>query len=209
MRHCHRNGCDMIRGMGWFDDVPASDWELSAADSLFNRGEDWRLHSVQLHRDTIGFPFSLGFHQAADMLVNRQVEQGRAVGYLAFPALFLYRQALELSLKEVIYDGPQPPAVVKSHDLRQLWAMALPVIESVGPDDGMRGHVKRIIEELADVDPDSQHTRYDRNNKGEGRTLPDELMRLDLSNVKTVIGKVVAYLSNVGEVIDAYRRDMT
>ena len=119
------------------------------------------------------------------------------------------RHAIELSLKAVIYIGENAPSVVRTHDLRKLWEMALPTVRAAdGDEDPVVEHIGRIIGELADVDENAEQFRYDRDNKGLRRELPEALVRVDVLQVRKMVSKVISFLDAVVDTIDGYRQEM-
>ena len=49
--------------------------------------------------------YSTGYKRAADILALHVQADDREVNFLVFPIIFMYRQYLELQLKEIIRDG--------------------------------------------------------------------------------------------------------
>lgn len=147
---------------------------------------NWRKHAVS---DIVAF--AAGYKNAAHALVA-QLE--RAVGYpdhQGLPILFLYRHALELYLKALIYRAAQLhmletelpvaiPRLWKEHSLGRLLKMAAPILEVLDPRR-LRGY-RRLLEEIADViteidavDPGSYAFRYPVTSEGKA-ALPNNLV---------------------------------
>ncbi|WP_445150495.1 hypothetical protein [Baekduia sp. Peel2402] len=188
----------MTDDLGPFEDVPLSDFELGPDDSLFALGPDWQRHALQLSTTTWGMPYAMSFQTAGNALVARALER-RQQDFVAFPVLYCYRHAIELALKDIIYLGQRerggPPEVIHTHRLDELWKRASVVVESAFEDtDPVHEHVARLVAELATVDPESEIFRYDRDRQGRSREVPEAFMRVDLSHIRTMVGKVIAYL---------------
>lgn len=113
----------------------------------------------------------IGYFEAAERLVASVSEDARCAGRLAYPILFLYRQALELSLKQVV--GAYGPAVGvapiwSSHDLEKLWQAHAQVAQRLGAkQDPADAVVGELIREFAEADPASYHFRFPVDTKGQ------------------------------------------
>lgn len=152
-------------------------------------------------------PYALGFREAANVLV----EQGLTTqmqDFVFFPALYCYRHAAELTLKEIVYlwdraEG-RPAEVLETHNLRPIWNRARAALEEAWPD-GDRSQLdamESIIVELAAVDRKGEQFRYDRDRSGHARQLPEEIRRTDLRHVATVMNKLLANLAGAVDGID-------
>jgi hypothetical protein len=108
--------------------------------------------------------YSAGYRRAADLVVAN-AEATFDLNTLVFPAIFLYRQFVELSLKDMIGDGrylENDDRRVGGHDLVQLWRECLPLIRKYVPKVGKDelGRIQELIEGLASLDPSSEASRY-------------------------------------------------
>ena len=66
-----------------------------------------------------------GFHEAGDLLVSESEAEPRRAQNLIYPAIFAYRQSLELQLKYLLLEfGPSAgeAADFRTHDLKTLWS---------------------------------------------------------------------------------------
>lgn len=109
-----------------------------------------------------------GYKRAADLLFEQFDQEPRviAVGWLVFPAVFLYRHFVELSLKDIIFHGSGigtdnaqfPP----THDLSVLWREARQLINTIGPGctDEDLDAMESLIQQLNTIDPRSSSFRY-------------------------------------------------
>ncbi len=144
-------------------------------------------------------PYSSGFREAGDILVSRGLES-QMQDFVAYPALYCYRHALELAMKDVVYEWERAEAgdfeVIGTHDLMPIWNRTRAALEGAWPegDVGQLDRMEAIIRELALVDPGGEQFRYDRDRKGFVRDLPKELMRFDLPNVSKVMNKLLSLM---------------
>jgi hypothetical protein len=133
--------------------------------------------------------------------------------FVFFPALYCYRHAAELSMKEIVYLWERAqgcrPTVIRTHDLEPVWTRARAALEGAWPDGDRRqlDVMGSIVNELAAVDQEGEQFRYDRDRAGQARKLPEEIRRTDLRHVATVMNKLLANLAGgvdgIGELLQA------
>lgn len=132
-----------------------------------------------------------------------------------FPIVFLYRQYLELRLKELVTSGlalvdrsrQQKP----DHRLEPLWSELRCIIEEVWPDEGPEDldSIQDYIGQFSAVDPTSTAFRYPTARDG-SPSLPD-VQRINLRQLCLVMASVAQLLDGVSSAIDVYlgyKRDM-
>jgi hypothetical protein len=192
-----------------FAEVP--DLDFAPDERLFGGGSDWRDVAMVVGTSSADVPYALGFTEAANALVERGLET-HMQDFVFFPALYCYRHAAELTMKEIVYlwDRAQGRhrTVIKTHDLLVVWDRARGVLEEVWPDgdQSQLDAMGSIIGELATVDPEGEQFRYDRDRAGDARVLPDEIRRTDLRHVATVMNKLLGNLGGAVDGIEEMRR---
>lgn len=125
-------------------------------NELFSPGEDWRSNSC-VNWDYRGWGlYAMGYREAADILANNLNTCN--LDTLIYPVSFLYRQAIELQLKEIISTGRQlsefhSDEVPNTHNLVHLWGMCKKYCEYLWPDD-MTGitEFEKTIEQINEFD---------------------------------------------------------
>ncbi len=145
-----------------------------------------------------------GFHEAGDLLVAESTANSRRSMNLLFPAIFSYRQSLELRLKYLLMAyGPLAGEApdFQSHGLKALWSKCRRVIlhfeGNARPADHQTFNaVDAQIAEFDAVDPGSDSFRFAHNTKGEAVEL--RVTEIDLSSLQ----RVVASLHNFLECVD-------
>jgi hypothetical protein len=183
-----------------FESTDVSRYTLHPEDRLFEGSSgNWRNVAMLLGTSSASVPYTLGFREAADALI----EQGLAThtqDLVLFPIFFTYRHAIELALKDILYLGQriedEPPKVWGTHRLDVLWPLARKVMEDMWPE-GDRSELdvlERIIGDLSDVDPKAEFFRFDRDRDGFVWDVPEVLTRVDLRHVQQVMEKVFVYL---------------
>lgn len=136
--------------------------------------------------------FAKGYTLAANRLAASMLEAPRFADYEAYPVVFLYRHALELSLKHIIYGGVKLAAfrrmddineqLKNNHNLLQLSRSAGRVLLLLFPKDEMlislNTTVAAICEDWSEIDPRSDAYRYPIDTKGQPSTKRHQVVNL-------------------------------
>lgn len=158
-----------------------------------------------------------GYKHAADILVDKIIDNTSIKDLLAFPIIFLYRHFIELSLKSIIRDGYQLFDIQSDyrqiHTLEELWKDCRLIIKKKWPngDDEPLDATENIIKEFSKIDSSSYETRYPepkktKDKKGkkdkEDRTFTMEGMsNINLQNMKELMEKIDNFLGSIAEAI--------
>lgn len=167
-------------------------------DKLFGPGEDWKSNAL-LEQWAQGFSlYAEGYKKGADIIVEKVRETGWEQDYLVYPVCFLYRQYIELRLKELIdlgrrlYKGSE--GFPEIHKLEDLWCECRPLLEQAFPegDNEDLDVIEGCIKEFVSVDPLSQSFRYPRDKKGTPSLRG--LRQINLKNVSDVMKRLAGLL---------------
>ncbi len=175
---------------------------------VYKIGEDyWNDACINWDRHAWGL-YAMGYEEAADILVKNVKSDNSDL--LIYPIAFLYRQAIELQLKDIILTcrglyGFENEEIPKNHDLLQSWSVCKKAIEHVWPKEEDRGNVKeveKIIREIHTIDKKSFSFRYpvDKNN---APLLPQGLRQVSIKNLSNKYKIVIMYLNGAICGIDA------
>jgi len=156
--------------------------------------------------------YAMGYKMAGDVLVQYVKDNDRDQDFLVYPIAFLYRQYLELRLKELIFVSSallsKDAKIPKTHDLVSLWRQARPNIEAVWPGSETRCHLNRVeerLKELCDLDSGSYAFRYPEDTKGEA-TLTG-IVHINLKQLRDVVEGISNVLegssTGMGEYLNA------
>jgi hypothetical protein len=203
----------MLRRVPSFDDYePPGD--LEDGDGLFGQRGPWQ-YEAQLDFDPLReYRYLEGYRTAAEFMSGHVLKNRHDVEVLVVPILFCYRHWVELRLKDLwalrqtLANEESPP--LGTHDLRALWGHVRPLFEEVWPD-GDRAELDRlevILHELADADP-RESFRYSVGKDGTP-SLPEDLVRINVLNVRRVMAKVAILLDGAASFIEehlSYRED--
>jgi hypothetical protein len=175
----------------------------SSEDKLFTTADDWTNACLNFFHKGWTL-YARGYKNAADILVEHieRRQHGHPQDLLVYPIIFLYRQYLELSLKDLINQARQylddPTPFPLTHRLDELWQIFDKLLEQISPDyrAQYRKDTGRLIEEFAQVDPSSMSFRYPEDKDG-NPTLPG-LDYINIQNLREVIGKIYVILTDAG-----------
>ena len=190
--------------------APDPDWYLNAC--LHVSGGNWDI-------------YAMGYKRAGDILVQYVADNNWDHDFLVYPIAFLYRQYLELRLKELIFVSSrlldQDARILKTHNLVSLWRQARPNIEAVWPDSETKGQLNAVedrLKELCDIDSGSYAFRYPED--GKGTTTLTGMVHINLKQLRDVIqgishildGSSIGmgeYLNAKHEMMAEYRAEMS
>ena len=182
-------------------------------DTLFKPDEDW-MYNACLNKisDKLGL-YAEGYKKAGDIVVHSLQDDRFEIDFVIYPIVFLYRQYVELRLKEIIRDGRQlfdeDGTFPKHHKIKELWKEARVILEKVWPDGPKEdlNAVESIISQFSEKDPDSISFRYDKNKKGEDTTSDTEY--INVRNLYEVINRISGLLDGsvygIGDHLDHKR----
>jgi hypothetical protein len=160
------------------------------------------------------YKYISGYKHAADILVDKIIDNTSIKELLSFPIIFLYRHFIELSLKSIIRDGYQLYDIQSDyrqiHSLEELWKDCRSIIKKIWPngDDEPLDAAGNIINEFSKIDSSSYETRYPEPKKTkEGKGKKDNIFTMEgisninLKNMKELMEKMDNYLGSIDEAI--------
>lgn len=120
------------------------------------------------------------YKRAGDVLLEQIVTSEADRPNLIYPALFCYRQSLELFLKTILERFGQRSK--NTHDLKELWANFLRLLNERGQEEsvGLRA-VEKLILEMHEADRKSDAFRFSTDSSGALFAFGDR--RLDLNRL--------------------------
>lgn len=136
--------------------------------------------------------FAEGYRFAANLVAKELIESARFSDYQAYPVVFLYRHALELQLKNIIYKIAKLLSfkhientdhnLSNSHDLCILSNQASGVLTKAFPaDQDLHEVMKKVVcvaRDFSEIDPISYSYRYPIDNKGRHSTKQNQIVNL-------------------------------
>ncbi|NMF00249.1 hypothetical protein [Aneurinibacillus aneurinilyticus] len=183
-------------------------------EKLFKAGDYYQIAHIGWGSiDSHFHGYIRGYKEAADDLVELAIKSKRIaiLDTYVFPITFLYRQFLELSMKDIYLNYSEHSVEDKvknikriSHNLKAIWNEIKPLIQEgcTTSDDGeMIEVVEDYINQFHEFDKSSFRFRYPIN-KNLSPTL-DKEDRIDLLNLKQRINELGSFFSGVDGQLDA------
>lgn len=135
--------------------------------------------------------FALGYREAANVLAQRMADARGYADYDGYPILFLYRHALELSLKAIVYRGAKLVGLISEenidvkklferHDLPRLLPAIRSIFAQMGSNfegSGLHSYedFASLIKSIHSIDPGSYTFRYPLDRTGKAN-LPNHFV---------------------------------
>ena len=149
-------------------------------NSLFSSGDDWQSNAcVNWSHDSIHL-YIEGYFKAADELTHRVVDTSSNQDILVYPIVFLYRQYIELQLKNIIRESrvllSDGHCFPEHHKILDLWGVANGLMNRIIKEFYSRAQdfitpedvkfIGGIISDFVEIDPASFAFRYPEDKKG-------------------------------------------
>lgn len=176
---------------------------------LFSSDDDWQNNAcVNYGYASIRF-YIEGYKRSADLLAQHVVETAIDQDILVYPIAFLYRQYIELQLKDVIResriilgDGSDFPI---GHDIKSLWEIASQLMKKIIMRvDKKSGNyitkedfakINEVICNFSDIDPKSLAFRYSEDQDGK-----NSLQGLSHINIR----KLAVHINELAERLEKF-----
>ena len=172
--------------------------ETLGLEPIFTADDDWHCNAcLNWSNDALEL-YVIGYKEAADNLVERIMQTGRHQDSLIFSTCFLYRQYIELRLKEIIRSGRRlldnPGKFPQHHNIQYLWDTAVTILRKVSdgniePPDFLT-LPSHVVTEFSRIDPVSFAFRYPSDKDGN-----NTLQGLSHINLRRVAQYVNAFAS--------------
>ena len=168
-------------------------------EKLIQSGIDWQHNAcVDCYTPTLG-SYAAKFKDAADVLLREAAAGDATLDSVVIPIMFLYRQYLELTLKEIILFGRKVVGTgsgypTSEHDLKTLWGEALSLLtRHYGPRVPPEiANVTPSIEDLHACDPRSFAFRYPTDKHG--KPYLKTVRHINIRNLYEVMGRLSSFL---------------
>ena len=137
-----------------------------STDKLFTSEEDWWNNSCLNYLPDGWAIYTAGYGKAADIIVDWIGSEKHFQDALVFPVIFLYRQYLELTIKDLIRQGHKlldiKQRFPKTHKIDELWKICERLVRKISPGDSGKElrQIGGLIGDFCRVDPTSMAFRY-------------------------------------------------
>lgn len=157
--------------------------------------------------------YTWGYQQAGDLLVEHGITQGKQ-NILVYPTVFLYRQYIELRLKEIIRNGNmalnRPQDFPKSHNIDCLWGKCRDILEELDKDElanlskdernkrnNTLNALEKDIKTFSEWDPTSQAFRYPADKNGTSLISVSDLKGINFRDLQKLVERISSYLEAI------------
>ncbi|OGW83349.1 MAG: hypothetical protein A2987_01230 [Omnitrophica bacterium RIFCSPLOWO2_01_FULL_45_10] len=167
-------------------------------DELFKSDIDWAHNACLNYTHDMSEVYISGYKLAGDVLVGYIKQKKCDQDLLVYPIGFLYRQYLELRLKDIIKLGIElydmNNKMPTHHKIVELWALAKEILKKAWPKGDIKdlAIIEKCIKEYAKADPASQSFRYSEDREG-NKTL-EGISHINLRNLANVIERISSLL---------------
>ena len=191
----------------WEDEMNEENPWPRKGDSLFISDTDW-WHNACLNYPGIDInAYAIGYKQAADFLVQYVSQERRYQDTLVYPIAFLYRQYLELRLKQLIRSGSMLLDILHNskkphHGIYQYWKQCRSILENIWPNEKAADFniIEECVAEFVRVDPSSTGFRYPTSKNGS--LSLEGLTHINLRNLGEVMNRIAALLDSASTGIE-------
>jgi hypothetical protein len=143
-------------------------------EPIFCADDDWQSNACLNWSHNPIELYATGYKEAGDRLVEFVLLNKIDLDLLIYPIVFLYRQYIELRLKEIIIEGrillDEGNNYPKHHNIWDLWCtankIAIKVFENENEPPDLN-YAEHIVKEFSIVDPDSFSFRYPTTKQGQ------------------------------------------
>lgn len=176
-------------------------------ESIFAADEDWQNNACVNWQHDYLEAYVIGYKDAADKLSELIIKNNCGQDTLVYPLAFLYRQYIELRLKEIISEGRillgHKGTFPKHHKIKDLWQTAKSIAIEIA-DNGKEhpdfSYVEHVINDFAKIDPDSFSFRFPTTKKGE-TAIDKSLTHINVRRLANHINGLSEYLDGISNEI--------
>ena len=177
-------------------------------EKLFDSGDDWWQNAMLLKIGDQWSVYAHGYKVAADRLVDSIDNDRFEVDFIVYPVVFLYRQSIELYLKNIIKGSrgllEMEISFPKHHDIYKLWIDAKGLIVQIWPDNPEVDftRIEGFIKQFSGYDPSSEIFRYPEDRKG--NPVEINVKHINLRNLQNIMEELIGLLDGASTGISHY-----
>ena len=179
-----------------------------AEEPLFGSDRDW-WHNACVNWTSYRWDaYASGYKEAADLLVERLSDSHGTLDTVVYPLLFLYRQYLELRLKDLVRGGrrllDRDAPKKLDHRLLPLWRELRSMVEQLWPKEDSKplDEIEEYLSQFSEVDPESFAFRYPESKKGDPAF--QGLTHINIRRVGEIMNGISKLLEGVGCALSEY-----
>lgn len=179
-------------------------------ESIFCSDTDWQTNACLNWSHNPIELYTIGYKKAGDRLVELVLARVRDQDVLIYPIGFLYRQYIELRLKEIIREGrillEEGSFFPKHHRIWDLWCTAKKISIKTFENENEPpnfDYAEHVIREFSQIDPNSFAFRYPTTKKGD-KTL-EGVTHINIRRLAEHIEELSKDLEGISTGISIYR----
>jgi hypothetical protein len=181
-------------------------WPRTGDRPFAPSSDGWRDARIEGHGHARLVMMTTGYKEAGDLLAERAAADASRRDFLVYPAVFVYRQFVELSLKYLIATyGPRVGVgpLWRTHKLGLLWTMFAEVLRLYGHEDADEGDAAAagVVAAFDAADPKSSSFRFPVDT--DGSPVPVLHDAIDLDGLRDVMEGLDSYFSGCDGWLDA------
>lgn len=174
----------------------------------FSAREDWWHNACLNFSHDARYLYADGYKRAAELVCEHACGERGELDILIYPAVFLYRHYIELTLKMLLEDtseltdAPQKPK--PNHKLPGLWAQVKGLLAEVFPESENvpPPNVGDVIQAFAELDPGATAFRYPTTREGE-QSL-EGIRHINLAKLQEQLQPMIEFLEGAGAGVSHY-----
>jgi hypothetical protein len=190
---------------------------MTSDSNPFKAQPDWE-HNACVNNFMQFSELGSAYARSGDDLVETMLHDCSKLEVHVYSACFLYRHALELCLKDLVWKSHYALTGEKRyaerdlkelglHELTRLWTPAVRNAEKLLGDDfpldtGQREAVRTLLDQFEQHDPGSYSFRYPilkEKQKGKDRRTHPELKHVNVSALREKVRQVLSWLAEISE----------
>lgn len=184
--------------------------DIRNIESVFCADDDWKANAcLGWMQDGMDL-YARGYKDAGDRIVEFVLLNATGQDTLIYPVVFLYRQYIELRLKEIIREGlillDEGNDFPKHHKIWDLWCVVKKIaIKAFEKEDSQSDlqYAEHVIKEFSKIDPDSFSFRYPINKQGE-KTI-EGIKYINIRRLAMHVEELYKDLEGISTAISVYR----
>ena len=178
---------------------------------IFTSAEDFKCNACLNWSDDTLEIYTIGYKEAAERLANHLIKDNCRIDAVVFPICFLYRQYVELRLKQIIRTGrgliDELEEFPQNHKIERLWENAKDIIDKaidsdlseIIPDIGL---IEHVVSEFVKYDPQSFSFRYPTDKNGNNPL--EDIKHINIRHLSEYMKKFSTAMDNASFVISVY-----
>lgn len=180
-------------------------------EKIFKEGTDMKKTAyIGWNNDSSQFwGYIEGYKRAGDVILKDAIDESSnlVLDTSIFPAVFCYRQYIELILKYIIllgeYNSTGNFQFSRGHNIKILWGKCKNILDwyNEGKDKEYLDVIEEYVLDFDSIDPNSENFRYPVDNQGQ--IIHNTVKRIDLVNLRDRMEELYNFFDGCQSMVDA------